>query len=109
MANTQDLMFIAFQQSFQNRVQYALVNASLAVMTESAGQNGHTSRVTYGSNVLAGTADLLLPSIAVLNNPTIAAEATLTPAAATPLFAIPDSDIQFAVNSCFSDLAGVHT
>jgi hypothetical protein len=64
---------------------------------------GHAARATFAHAVTTGTFDLLGASFAVLGNSTIAAEAVY---ATQPDFAIPDADIQFAVNSLWPLLAG---
>lgn len=65
--------------------------------------SGHVPRAAYAHNVAIGNFDLIGAVFAVLSNSTIAAEAVVT---TQPDFAIPDSDIQFAVNSIWNLLAG---
>lgn len=100
-----DLMTIAKDVRFQSRVSYYLHLAAINVMAEAANTASHTSRVTYAKTVLNGVADPYRVSIEVLTNATIAAEATTQ----GPDFGIPDSDIQFTVNSIFNALAGIST
>jgi hypothetical protein len=104
MSVSTNLMTIAKDPTFQNRVNYALEFASLAVMAEPNSVVGHSLRVAYANAVLAGKELLNIVSIGVVCNSTIALEANI---ATTPDFGIPDADIQFAVNSIFSALSGV--
>lgn len=101
-------MNIANNAGFQNRIQFALVNAALAVVAEVNTTPNHATRVTYAQKVLAGTASILEACYCALNNSTILAEADVTQTAASG-FAIPDTDIQFAINSDLNALAGVAT
>ena len=106
MALFRDLNTIASDSGFQGRCRYALMVAAVNVLAEVNTTTNHNKRANYGLAVLAGSANMLLVAILVLTNATIAAEAN---AATAPDFAIPDADIQFAVNSLFNDLAGVTT
>lgn len=63
----------------------------------------HAARASFASKVASGTYNLLDVVYAVLGNSTIAAEAVY---ATQPDFAIPDSDIQFSVNSLWNLFAG---
>ncbi len=102
MADYDDLITIAGNNGFQNRVKYALTSAAISVFNESSSTTGHTARVGYARSILDGSINLPSATLAVLTNTTIAAEATL---ATAPNFGIPDSDIQFAVNSLWDALA----
>jgi hypothetical protein len=102
MADYDDLITIAGNGGFQNRVKYALIQAAVSVYNEQSSTTGHTARVAYASNVIAGNYNLAPTSLAVLTNSTLAAEATLTSA---PDFNIPDTDLQFAVNSLWNAFA----
>lgn len=62
----------------------------------------HGARAEFAQKVIAGQYDILDICEAVLGNSTIAAEAT----GVQPDFNIPDSDIQFAVNSLWNLFAG---
>lgn len=103
-ATFSDLGTIAKDANFQQRVGYALMVAGVNVYAESAGTAGHPARLAFALRVFNGTNNLQAACQMVLTNATIAAEANV---ATTPAFAIPDSDIQFAVNSLWNDLAGV--
>ncbi len=102
MASYDDLIKIAGNDGFQNRVKYALTSAAVSVYNELSSTTGHTARVAYATSVIQGSYNLAPASLAVLTNTSIATEATLGSA---PDFAIPDSDIQFAVNSLWNALA----
>jgi len=99
-------MNIANDTNFQKRVKYALQSAALGVMAEAGNVTSHAARVIYAKLVLSGSANVFEVSVGVLNNSTIASEAEIT-VPASGSFSIPDSDIQFAVNSDFNAFAGV--
>ena len=101
MADYDDLMTMAGNNGFQNRIKYALAQAAVSVYNELSSTTGHAARVAYASNVIAGNYNLGPATLAVLTNSTISAEATLGSAD----FGIPDTDIQFAVNSLWNALA----
>lgn len=106
MASVHDLMSIARDPNFQDRIKYSLQQSALDVMAEAGNVTGHALRVTFAGRVLAGTVDIFQVAISVLNNSTIAAEANV----ALPIgaaFGIPDSDLPFTVNSLFNAFAGV--
>jgi hypothetical protein len=92
---------------FQSRVNYAMCVAAINVYAEGTGVTGHAARAAFSTRVLTGNFNLIGACFAVLTNPTISAEATL-PAQGQPPNGngIPDSDIQFAVNSIWNALAG---
>lgn len=93
----------AINGPFQQRINFALTSAAIAVTSEAADTAGHAMRTAYAAKVLAGQANLPQVALAVLTNVTIAGELQL----AAEDFAIPDSDILFAINTLFSGLAGV--
>lgn len=98
-----DLATIAANANYQGRVNYALMVAAVNVYAEATNTVGHPARVALAVQISRGG----FPGgayTAVLTNATIAAEAVL---ATTPGYAIPDADIQFAVNSIWNLLAGV--
>ncbi len=102
MASYDDLIKIAGNNGFQNRIKYALTSAAVSVYNESSSTTGHTLRVAYAERVVQGNYNLEPATLAVLTNTSIATEASISSA---PDFAIPDSDIQFAVNSLWNALA----
>ncbi len=102
MANYDDLIKIAGNSGFQERVKYALMSAAVSVYNELSSTTGHTPRVAYANSIIAGNYNLGPASLGVLTNTSIAAEATIGSA---PDFSIPDSDIQFAVNSLWNAFA----
>jgi len=106
MALFHDFTTISTNAGFQGRCLYALTVAAVNVAAEANNTANHQQRVNYAKTVLNGGANLLQVALAVLTNSTISAEAVV---ATTPDYAIPDSDIQFAINSLFNDLAGVTT
>lgn len=103
MASFKDLMTIANDSGFQKRVQFCVEKAAVAVMAESNTTSGHVLRVQYAHKVLAGLGSYLEWATAVVTNSTIASEANAT---TTPDFAIPDSDIEFVVNSMYNAFSG---
>ena len=102
MADYDDLITIAGNNGFQNRIKYALTSAAISVYNEQSSTTGHTARVAYATSVIQGSYNLPSVTLAVLTNSTISAEATLSSA---PDFGIPDTDLQFAVNSLWNALA----
>lgn len=102
MATFAALGSISTADEFRKRVAYALGVSAAAVYAESTGITGHVARAAYAVKVANGTYDLGAAAIMVLGNSTIAAEATVGVAGNT----IPDSDIQFSVNSLWNVLAG---
>lgn len=102
-ATFSDLGTIAKDANFQSRVLYAMTVAAVNVCSEATNTAGHPARRAFAAQVL-GTYGVGTACLAVLTNPTIAAEAVL---ATTPGFAIPDSDIQFAVNSLWNSFSGL--
>ncbi len=103
MAKYDDLIKIAGNTGFQDRIKYALTSAAISVYNELSSTTGHTARVAYASSIIGGNYNLAPASLAVLTNTSIAAEATIGSA---PDYNVPDSDIQFAVNSLWDALAG---
>lgn len=106
MASFDDIYNISKDTGFRGRCQYALTVASVNVLAEVNTTTNHAARVVYAKDVLDGNALIPVVAMAVLTNSTIAGEATAT---TLPDFAIPDSDIQFSINSLFNSLAGVST
>jgi hypothetical protein len=102
LANYSDIGIIAEQHDFKRRVAYALTVASVAAYNEAGTVPGHAARAAYATKVLNGDFSLDGAVLGVLSNPTIAAEGQSAPAGNS----IPDADIQFAINSIFSALAG---
>lgn len=102
MATFSQIANIANQTDFRNRVGYALSVASVSVYAEAGTTTGHAARAAYASKVLNGSFDLSGVVLGVLTNSTIASGA----AQDVPGNSIADGDIQFAVNSIFSALAG---
>ena len=98
------LVSISTDTRFQNRCNYYLQAAAVNVMAEAQNTVNHSIRFQFAKGIMTGGGPALTQlAIDVLTNTTIAAEANnLT----VPDFAIPDGDIQFAVNSLFNALAG---
>lgn len=103
MATFSDLGAIAQNNNFQSRVGYAMAVAATNVYSESPATTGHAARSVFAQKVINGQYNLYPSSLSVLTNATIAAEAVL---ATTPGYAIPDGDIQFAVNSLWNAFSG---
>lgn len=105
MASFSDLgSTIAMDLNFQGRVRYAMTVAAVNVYAEASNTPGHAARQAFALKVFNGAFNIVFACMMVLTNATIAAEANAT---TTPGFAIPDGDIQFAVNSLWNDFAGV--
>ena len=94
---------LAKTDEFLRRVAYAMQSAAVAVYSEQGTVTGHAARAAYATKVSNGTFDLATAALVVLTNASILAEGNLT---TTPGNGIPDSDIQFAVNSVWNLLAG---
>lgn len=93
---------LSYQAEFQQRVSYAMSAAAVSVYAESTGTTGHVARAAYANKVSAGSYSLRDACLAVLTNATVLAEGNL---ATLPGNAIPDADVQFAVNSIWNLLA----
>ena len=102
-ATFSDIGNIAADANFQKRVGYALMVAAVNVYSESPGTQAHPARVALAIRVLNGAFGNSTAAIAVMTNATIAAEANFL---TVPAFAVPDADIQFAINSLWNALAG---
>lgn len=94
---------ISWQSDFQQRVGYALNVAAINAYNEVGTTPGHALRAVFATKVLNGDYNLQAITLAVLTNSTIASEGN---SAVQPGNSIPDGDIQFAINSIFSALAG---
>lgn len=102
MASYSVLGQIATQPDFQNRVAFAMNSAAVSVYNEAGSTTGHVARALYATKVLTGQYSLSAACLGVLVNSTIQGEAVQN----TVGNAIPDSDIQFQVNSIWNALAG---
>lgn len=102
MATFAQLGTIATSGEYQQRVAYAMGVAAAAVYAEGTGVTGHVARAAFATKVANGTYNLPAAAILVLSNSTIAAEAVVTGSGNS----IPDTDIQFSVNSLWNVLAG---
>jgi hypothetical protein len=109
MADLDDLGTIASNNVFQQRCMTALMDYAInTVLTEGDAVQYHSQREAFALS-LQDNQENVSPRVvaeAILANPTIAAEATV---ATTPDYAIPDTDIEYAVTTIFNDLAGVST
>ena len=74
-------------------------------MTESNATAGHQVRNNFALQVLNGSVDPQRVALIVLTNSTIAGEATTGSLPGET--AVPDSDIQFAINSLYNVMAGL--
>jgi hypothetical protein len=102
MATYSTLGQIAYQPDFQNRVAIAMNSAAVSIYNESNTVTGHTARAAFANKVLTGNYNLLASCLGVLVNSTIQGEASGTTVGNN----IPDTDIQFQVNSIWNALAG---
>lgn len=103
MANYVDLGSIATRSDFQSRVAYAMGIAATNVYSEVNTTPGHANRALFATKVANGNYNLPSAALMVLGNSSIGAEANISTANG---YAIPDSDIQFAVNSLWNVMAG---
>lgn len=102
-ASYADLGQISRSDEFQRRVSIAMNNAAAAVYSEAGTVTGHAARAAFGSKVASGSYNLQACCLAVLSQATIMNEASLL---TTPGNAIPDTDLQNAVNSLWNLFAG---
>lgn len=105
MASYYDLATIALDPEFQKRINYAMVTSAVQICSEDTTTPSHTYRVAFARKVL--DADYSIPHVtmAVLVNSSIAAEGSI--GGQSPAYSIPDSDLQFTVNSLWNALSGV--
>lgn len=106
MASKYELMIIARDDKFQDRIRFTLQQSALDIMSEGAAVFGHDKRVAFAARVLAGNVDNFQVAIAFLNNTTISGEASVSQNADGG-YAIPDSDFGFTVNTLVNAFAGV--
>lgn len=90
-----ELYELAITNAWQRKVRYYLVEAAVAIKAEPANTPSHAERVVFADKVLSGAAPVETVALAVLTNPTIAAEAPN----------VPDGDVQFAVQSVVNAFA----
>lgn len=102
MANYSDIGTVATAEDFRRRVAYALTKAAVDVYAEVGTTQGHAARALYATKVLNNQFDLHGAVLGVLANPTIAAGAS----SSTSDNSVSDGNMQFAINSIFSVLAG---
>ena len=84
--------------------------AAVNVYAEGSSVANHATRSSFAIKVFGGAYNINAIGLMVLTNPTIAAEASTGSSFATNSsmgYAIPDGDIQFAINSLWNDMAGV--
>ena len=106
MTSFTDLMTIAKDINFQNRVNFCMISAAIAVMAEDPTPAVHVTRSIFARTILNGTANVFQFAIGVVNNATIASKAST----GAPDFGIVDNDILFAVQtSLFNSYAGIST
>lgn len=103
MANSQEAMAVATWPAYQTRVAFYATKAAMAIMSEVATTPFHTERVAWANSQLAGEEKVLTQATSTVTNPTIQAEADVS----ADLQGIPDSDLEFAVNSAINAWAGV--
>ena len=104
MASANSMKRIADEPEFLRNVTFFAYKAAVAVMAEAAVTASHAARVVYAKAILGGTASMTDYASAVVSNATLQAEANHD---APPNFGIPDSDLEFTVNSLFNAMAGV--
>ena len=95
-------MLAARDEGWQRRVKFMTQKAALAVLGEPVGTAGHTERVLYANEVLDGTTNEYEYAVGVATNATILAN--ITDDGGTS--AVTDADLEFTVNSMFSDFSG---
>lgn len=91
-----DAMPVANEQGFQDRVEFFMKKAAVAVMAEALSTTGHTERAAYAKTVLGGFARVFDYAVSVLTNATVEAAG----------LAVTDSDLEFTVNSMFNAFSG---
>jgi len=92
-------MTAANNNDIQDRVNYYMIKAAIAVMSEVNTTIGHALRVSYANKVLAGTANVQEYTVAVYTNVTVANQGM------SPV----DNDLDTTVSSMFNAFAGVST
>lgn len=112
MASFADSATIASNGSFQARVNFALITAAVNVYAEGSSIASHAARSAFAVRVFGGAFNINTIGLMVMTNATISAESSvilssLGTVLSSNNFAIPDGDIQFAVNSLWNDMAGV--
>lgn len=105
MADFNEMAQIADNKAFQERVEYCLKKAAVAVMAEAAATEHHVERVVYAEKVLDGSASNQEAAEAVVTNSTLTAAGDLI----ADNHGITDGDLEFTVNSMFNALAGAET
>lgn len=83
---------------FQKKVKYYMQKAAISVLGEEGSTAGHADRLVYAKKILAGEASIKEYCIGIVTNTTIAGKI-----AAAKNY---DDDLEFVVNSMFSDFAG---
>ena len=93
---TTDLRSVANSRMFSFRIDYFLCKAAVAIMNERKSTSGYKDRIGYAKKVLEGSHNLQQAVITVLTVTTVADKG----------LAATDSELEIAVNSVFSALAG---
>ena len=83
---------------FRDKVQFYLVKAAVAVMTEAADYEHHEKRVEFSKQVLRNGVPLDTYALGVMTNSTIKAKIDAGESY--------DADLEFVVNSLFTAFAG---
>ena len=97
--NSTVCMTSAHNTFFQRRVKYFMTKAATAIIGEESTTAGHTERLAFAKEILAGTANILEFAVGVTTNGTIAASIV-------DGTEVSDSDLEFTVNSLINDFAG---
>jgi predicted transcriptional regulator len=100
-----ECMELANYGPYQDRVNYFLKKAAIAIMAESDQTANHADRVAYSAKVLGENARIFPFAVGTTTNPTLAATVG-TNDAATANAAITDGDLEYTVNSLFDAYAG---
>lgn len=98
MANSEVIVLVVDNETFGKRVEYFVIKAALAVMTESEATANHSDRIVYAQRVLNANYNKHGYVVGVLTNSTIAALSDPS--------AVNDNDLEFVVNSLFDAFAG---
>lgn len=95
-------MLAVAQESFRRRIKYYMQKGATAVIGELGTTPGHALRKTYADSVLAGTASIYEMAVAVATNTTVVGKLD----ALGGHSGVPDSDLEFTVNSMWDDFSG---
>src|SRR6267142_5587756 len=100
----QNIVVIARQPNFQDRVKFAMQAIAIVVMKEDPQTASHAERVVFAKNILSGVVNSFEMSVGILTEKNIS-DVTDPTQGVEAQFGIADADIQTAVNSLFNAFA----